>query len=94
MDPEIGMSLSARNILYSKPFPNFLRVLTRKPPPRWCVALSVRGGAEYLHFPMGRETVLAPARWEEGEFPVVDQIKGTMEGWPMPEENTSLEGIG
>ncbi|KEZ38838.1 hypothetical protein SAPIO_CDS10883 [Scedosporium apiospermum] len=60
----------------------------------WCVALSVRGGAEYLHFPMGRETVLAPARWEEGEFPVVDQIKGTMEGWPMPEENTSLEGIG
>jgi hypothetical protein len=43
---------------------------------------------------MGRETVLAPARWEEGEFPVVDQIKGTMKGWPMPEENTSVEGIG
>ncbi|SPN99011.1 related to beta-xylosidase [Cephalotrichum gorgonifer] len=60
----------------------------------WCVALSVRGGSVYLNFPMGRETVMAPARWEEGEWPFVDHVKGTMEGWPMPERNTDVEGIG
>ncbi|KAL2114482.1 hypothetical protein VUR80DRAFT_5967 [Thermomyces stellatus] len=60
----------------------------------WCVALSVRGGNEYLHFPMGRETVLSPATWEEGEWPLVDPIRGTMEGWPMAERNTDVDGIG
>lgn len=60
----------------------------------WCVALSVRGGDDYVHFPMGRETVMAPASWGEGEFPVIDSIQGTMEGWPMPEENLDVDGVG
>ena len=61
---------------------------------RWCVALSVRGGGEYLHFPMGRETVMSPATWEEGEWPFVDPIRGIAEGWPLVERNTDVEGIG
>lgn len=56
--------------------------------------MSVRGGPEYLHFPMGRETVMAPATWEEGEWPYVDPISGTMEGWPMAKRNKDVEGIG
>lgn len=58
------------------------------------MALSVRGGDDYVHFPMGRETVMAPASWGEGEFPVIDSIQGTMQGWPMPEENLDVDGIG
>lgn len=58
------------------------------------MALSVRGGPEYLHFPMGRETVMAPATWEEGEWPFIDPVRGTMGGWPMAERNTDVDGIG
>lgn len=36
----------------------------------WGVALSTRNGT--VNYPMGRETVLAPAVWEEGKFPVVN----------------------
>lgn len=58
------------------------------------MALSVRGGDEYLNFPMGRETVMSPATWEESEWPIVNPIRGTMEGWPMAERNTDVEGLG
>lgn len=37
---------------------------------------------------------MSPATWEEGEWPFVDPIKGTMEGWPMAERNTGVEGLG
>lgn len=42
---------------------------------------------------MGRETVMAPATWGEGEWPFVDPIRGTMTGWPT-ETNTDVDGIG
>ncbi|KAJ3530258.1 hypothetical protein NMY22_g8652 [Coprinellus aureogranulatus] len=44
----------------------------------WAVALSTRGGPEYKHFPMVRETVLAPVSWRKGEWPVATQVSGTM----------------
>ncbi|KLO11100.1 hypothetical protein SCHPADRAFT_831656 [Schizopora paradoxa] len=34
----------------------------------WAVALATRNGT--VNFPMGRETVLVPVVWEEGQFPV------------------------
>jgi len=43
---------------------------------------------------MGRETVMAPATWKEGEFPYVDQINGVMTGWPMPADNLDIGGSG
>ncbi|KAJ3522188.1 hypothetical protein NMY22_g11999 [Coprinellus aureogranulatus] len=44
----------------------------------WAVALSTRGGPEYKHFPMVRETVLAPVSWRKGEWPVATQVSGKM----------------
>ncbi|KAK3197516.1 hypothetical protein GRF29_216g440421, partial [Pseudopithomyces chartarum] len=38
----------------------------------WGVALATRSGPEWVNYPMGRETVLVPVRWEEGEFPVFE----------------------
>lgn len=38
---------------------------------------------------MGRETVLAPARWEEGEWPVVQPVRGVMSG-PLMEEDRGI----
>ncbi|KAI1265374.1 glycoside hydrolase family 43 protein [Xylariaceae sp. FL1019] len=48
----------------------------------WGVALSTRSGPEYLHYPMGRETVMVPVTWETGEFPIWDPVRGKMSGWP------------
>ncbi|KAI9148449.1 Non-reducing end alpha-L-arabinofuranosidase BoGH43A [Paramyrothecium foliicola] len=50
----------------------------------WCFALSTRSGPDYEYYPMGRETVLAPASWPKNAWPVVDQIRGEMVGWPSP----------
>ncbi|KAE8335656.1 hypothetical protein BDV24DRAFT_171145 [Aspergillus arachidicola] len=52
----------------------------------WAVALSTRSGPEWKNYPMGRETVLAPATWDEGEWPVVQPVRGQMQG-PLPREN-------
>ncbi|RMZ43285.1 hypothetical protein AFCA_009291 [Aspergillus flavus] len=52
----------------------------------WAVALSTRSGPEWKNYPMGRETVLAPATWEEGEWPVIQPVRGQMQG-PLPREN-------
>ncbi|KAK8102509.1 xylosidase : arabinofuranosidase [Apiospora sp. TS-2023a] len=52
----------------------------------WGIALSTRGGPELyndLIFPMGRETVLYPVSWPAGEWPVAEQVRGTMSG-PLP----------
>ncbi|CAI6089700.1 unnamed protein product [Clonostachys chloroleuca] len=60
----------------------------------WGVALATRCGPEYKNYPMGRETVLYPARWEEGEWPVLQNVRGEMEGWPLPAEDKSVPGDG
>lgn len=34
---------------------------------------------------MGRESVLTPVTWNQGEWPVFDAVEGLMEGWPRPD---------
>ncbi|RYO99991.1 hypothetical protein DL763_001122 [Monosporascus cannonballus] len=60
----------------------------------WGVALSVRSGPLYMHFPMVRETVMVPVTWSTGEFPVWSPVRGEMSGWPFPPKNTNVEGPG
>jgi hypothetical protein len=61
---------------------------------RWAVALSTRSGPEYLHYPMGRETVMTAVSWPKGEFPVFTPISGKMNVWPMPAEQKDIRGVG
>ncbi|KAL3471160.1 glycosyl hydrolase [Aspergillus californicus] len=49
----------------------------------WAVALSTRSGPEWENYPMGRETILTPVIWEEGEWPVIEPVRGVMRG-PLP----------
>ncbi|VUC29928.1 unnamed protein product [Clonostachys rosea] len=68
----------------------------------WASALAVRAGGSYGeapgpyfgNLPMGRETVLTPVTWNEGEFPIFDPIKGNMTGWPLPSESVPEQGEG
>jgi beta-xylosidase len=60
----------------------------------WGVALSTRSGPEFEIYPMGRETVLFPATWEEGQWPILGSVSGNMSGWGMPQENRDLPGNG
>ena len=60
----------------------------------WAVALSTRSGPEYLHYPMGRETVMTAVRWPKGDWPTFTPISGKMSGWPMPPEDTDIPGVG
>ncbi|KAK7229807.1 hypothetical protein V2G26_001977 [Clonostachys chloroleuca] len=59
----------------------------------WCVALATRSGPAWEIYPMGRETVLSPMTWDEGGWPIIDPIQGTMSG-PLPPKNTDLPGDG
>lgn len=59
----------------------------------WGIALATRSGPEWDVYPMGRESVLFPVTWDEDEWPVVDQIRGTMRG-PLPAENLDVPGDG
>lgn len=59
----------------------------------WGVALATRSGPEWEIYPMGRETGLFPVKWEEGEWPVVEQITGKVPG-PLPRKNKKLRGNG
>ncbi|KAK4241790.1 Non-reducing end alpha-L-arabinofuranosidase BoGH43B [Achaetomium macrosporum] len=60
----------------------------------WAVALSTRSGPEYLHYPMGRETVMTAVSWPKGKWPTFTSISGKMSGWPMPPETRDIRGIG
>jgi hypothetical protein len=60
----------------------------------WGAALSTRCGPEYEIYPMGRETVLYPATWAEGEWPVLDRVQGIMNGWPLPATSRDVPGDG
>jgi beta-xylosidase len=60
----------------------------------WGVALATRSGPEYKTWPMGRETVLYPARWEKGQWPVLGgPVRGKMSG-PLPPTNKAIAGNG
>ncbi|KAI7481124.1 hypothetical protein KC351_g6560 [Hortaea werneckii] len=43
---------------------------------------------------MGRETILVPVKWDEGEWPVFSQAHGEMSGWPLPPYSRDVDGIG
>ncbi|KAI0133485.1 glycosyl hydrolase [Xylariales sp. AK1849] len=60
----------------------------------WGVALSTRSGPDYTNYPMGRETVLVPVTWTEGEYPVFSPVDGEMSGWPLPPADPDLDGQG
>lgn len=48
----------------------------------WAVALSVREAPDGS-YPMGRETILTPVTWEEGEWAVFTNVSGHMNGWHL-----------
>ncbi|KAK2764247.1 hypothetical protein FQN54_008939 [Arachnomyces sp. PD_36] len=56
----------------------------------WGVALSTRCGTTFHDYPMGRETVLFPVTWEEGEWPILGEVHGNMNG-PLPLPNRNIE---
>ncbi|KAK5996804.1 Non-reducing end alpha-L-arabinofuranosidase BoGH43A [Cladobotryum mycophilum] len=60
----------------------------------WGVALATRSGPEWKVYPMGRETVLYPVTWEEGQWPVLEKVHGSMKGWPLPPANRNVPGLG
>ena len=60
----------------------------------WGVALSTRSGPDWEIYPMGRETVLFPVTWDEGEWPVMQPVRGKMSGWALPPAARELPGIG
>lgn len=50
----------------------------------WSSALAWRSGPEGLIYPMGREMVLTPVTWNEGEWPVFSPVRGAQSGWYLP----------
>ncbi|KAL2838090.1 glycoside hydrolase family 43 protein [Aspergillus pseudoustus] len=47
-------------------------------------ALATRSGPQWENFPMGRETVLFPVTWDEGQWPKLDPVRGIMDGLSLP----------
>ncbi|BCS19862.1 uncharacterized protein APUU_20294A [Aspergillus puulaauensis] len=61
----------------------------------WGTALATRSGPAWRIYPMGRETVLFPVRWEEGGWPILEPVQGRMSGWQLPNpSNNSIGGNG
>lgn len=60
----------------------------------WGMALGTRSGQSYQIYPMGREAFLFPVTWEQDEWPVLQPIRGRMEGWALPAENNCIPGHG
>lgn len=60
----------------------------------WGLALATRCGPEYKYYPMGRESVLFAARWDEGEWPVLQPVSGNNTAWPFPPLNPDVPGDG
>ncbi|KAE8369383.1 glycosyl hydrolase [Aspergillus caelatus] len=50
----------------------------------WSSALAWRSGPEGQTYPMGREMVLTPVTWKEGEWPVFLPVRGIETGWYLP----------
>ncbi|OJJ94756.1 hypothetical protein ASPACDRAFT_1877381 [Aspergillus aculeatus ATCC 16872] len=59
----------------------------------WGVALATRSGPAWEIYPMGRETVLYPAQWEEGAWPQLQPVRGRMRG-PLPPSSRAVQGQG
>ncbi|KAF3058567.1 Xylosidase/arabinosidase [Daldinia childiae] len=60
----------------------------------WGMALATRSGPQFEIYPMGREAVLFPVTWEEGEWPVLQPVRGKMSGWPLPPTSRDIPGDG
>ncbi|KAI0144235.1 glycoside hydrolase family 43 protein [Hypoxylon sp. NC0597] len=60
----------------------------------WGMCLATRSGPEWEIYPMGRETVLFPVTWDEGEWPVLQPVRGKMSGWKLPPPNRDVPGDG
>lgn len=60
----------------------------------WGMCLATRSGPEWEVYPMGREAVLFPVTWDEGEWPVLQPVRGNMNGWALPPANRDLPGDG
>ncbi|KAF2136174.1 glycoside hydrolase family 43 protein [Aplosporella prunicola CBS 121167] len=60
----------------------------------WGVALATRSGPKHVTYPMGRESVLYPVTWDEGQWPVLSPVRGSMEGWTFPPSDTAIPGNG
>ncbi|KAK5704812.1 hypothetical protein LTR17_021576 [Elasticomyces elasticus] len=67
----------------------------------WAIALAVRAGYSYNFdpynsiFPMGREAVLTPVKWAEGEWPTYQNVSGVMTGdFTLPQGSVPEEGEG
>ena len=56
----------------------------------WATALATRSGVSLTNYPMGREAVLTPVTWEEGEWPVFSPVRGVMEG-PLPVSDGDID---
>ncbi|KAM0168013.1 hypothetical protein ACHAPF_011423 [Botrytis cinerea] len=51
----------------------------------WAAALGWRSGLEAVTYPMGRETVITPVTWNDGEFPIFTPLRGVQSGWSVSE---------
>ncbi|KAI1646280.1 glycoside hydrolase family 43 protein [Daldinia loculata] len=60
----------------------------------WGMALATRSGPQFEIYPMGREAVLFPVTWEEGEWPVLQPVRGKMTGWALPPTDREIPGDG
>ncbi|KAL5049708.1 hypothetical protein BDW71DRAFT_195218 [Aspergillus fruticulosus] len=60
----------------------------------WGVALATRSGPAWRVYPMGRETVLFPVTWKEGEWPILEPVRGRMAGWELPLPSSQIPGDG
>lgn len=60
----------------------------------WAAGLATRSGPDWEIYPMGRETVLTPVSWPEGEWPVFSAMRGIMNGWALPPYNRDVPGSG
>jgi beta-xylosidase len=61
----------------------------------WGTALATRWGPpNSSYFPMGRETVLFPVTWNTGEWPIMQPVRGVMNGWQLPTPSRDIPGTG
>jgi beta-xylosidase len=60
----------------------------------WGTALATRVGRNGTSYPMGRETVLFPVTWNTGDWPIMQPVRGKMNGWALPATTRDIAGEG
>ena len=60
----------------------------------WAVALSTRSGPDFLNYPMGRETIMTPVTWKEGDWPIFQNVTGIESGWELGPQILIPQGQG